>query len=187
MSGRGEPKRVFDKALQFAEDRLEHRVGARVRHGVGEGAATARLMPEYGHLSGKVRDAAVGLSQPLDDAAAASPNDPFTVEAGVWIGGALDGEQPGGFPFAPLVFWKHGIDLHEQPAGGGGRDGQEMVKPKAYVSLAEGHTATTDLKEELKAFVKGRLAPHKYPRWIEFLEELPRTATGKLQRHKLRS
>ena len=39
---------------------------------------------------------------------------------------------------------------------------------------------------ELKAFVKDRLAPYKYPRVIEFLTELPKTATGKIQRFKLR-
>jgi benzoate-CoA ligase len=40
--------------------------------------------------------------------------------------------------------------------------------------------------EELKAFVKERLAPYKYPRFIEFVEELPKTATGKIQRFRLR-
>jgi benzoate-CoA ligase len=42
------------------------------------------------------------------------------------------------------------------------------------------------LDEQLKEHVKGLLAPHKYPRWIEFLPELPKTATGKIQRFKLR-
>jgi benzoate-CoA ligase len=51
------------------------------------------------------------------------------------------------------------------------------------VVLKSGHTATA---EELKAFVKERLAPYKYPRVIEFLPELPKTATGKIQRFKLR-
>ena len=37
------------------------------------------------------------------------------------------------------------------------------------------------------AFVKARLAPYKYPRWIEFVAELPKTATGKIQRFKLRA
>ena len=43
-----------------------------------------------------------------------------------------------------------------------------------------------ELAEELKTFVKQRLAPFKYPRWIEFLPELPKTATGKIQRFILR-
>jgi acyl-coenzyme A synthetase/AMP-(fatty) acid ligase len=42
------------------------------------------------------------------------------------------------------------------------------------------------LAGELKAFVKSRLAPYKYPRWIEFVADLPKTATGKIQRFKLR-
>jgi benzoate-CoA ligase len=44
--------------------------------------------------------------------------------------------------------------------------------------------ATTEA--ELKSFVKDRLAPYKYPRFIEFVNELPKTATGKIQRFKLR-
>jgi benzoate-CoA ligase len=46
---------------------------------------------------------------------------------------------------------------------------------------------TPALAEELKAHVKSRLAPYKYPRWVEFLPELPKTATGKIQRFKLRT
>ncbi|MDE3102697.1 MAG: hypothetical protein KGJ98_10730, partial [Chloroflexota bacterium] len=42
------------------------------------------------------------------------------------------------------------------------------------------------LADELKAFVKGKIAPFKHPRWIEFVGELPKTATGKIQRYKLR-
>jgi benzoate-CoA ligase len=62
-------------------------------------------------------------------------------------------------------------------------DADELVKPKAYVVLKAGQTATAD---ELKAHVKQQLAPYKYPRWIEFVGELPKTATGKIQRFKLR-
>jgi acyl-coenzyme A synthetase/AMP-(fatty) acid ligase len=46
--------------------------------------------------------------------------------------------------------------------------------------------ASPTLEAELKAFVKERLAPYKYPRWIVFVDELPKTATGKIQRFKLR-
>lgn len=66
-------------------------------------------------------------------------------------------------------------------------DSQGLVKTKAYVVLKETAPAADDaLKEALKAFVKSRLAPHKYPRSIEFLDELPKTATGKIQRFRLR-
>lgn len=62
-------------------------------------------------------------------------------------------------------------------------DADELIKPKAYVVLKAGQAATVD---ELKAHVKLQLAPYKYPRWIEFVSELPKTATGKIQRFKLR-
>ncbi|HEX5092596.1 MAG TPA: benzoate-CoA ligase family protein, partial [Burkholderiales bacterium] len=65
----------------------------------------------------------------------------------------------------------------------GQEDEQKLVKPKAYVVLKPGAKATGD---ELKGYVKEKLAPYKYPRWIEFAAELPKTATGKIQRFKLR-
>jgi benzoate-CoA ligase len=65
----------------------------------------------------------------------------------------------------------------------GKEDEQKLVKPKAYVVLKPGKQATT---EELQNYVKSKLAPYKYPRWIEFASELPKTATGKIQRFKLR-
>jgi benzoate-CoA ligase len=52
--------------------------------------------------------------------------------------------------------------------------------------LKKGQTPSDALAEELKQFVKTRIAPYKYPRWIEFVDELPKTATGKIQRFKLR-
>lgn len=68
----------------------------------------------------------------------------------------------------------------------GHEDADELVKPKAVVVLAQG-TGDAALADELKQFVKDRLAPYKYPRWIEFAAELPKTATGKIQRFKLRA
>jgi benzoate-CoA ligase family protein len=68
----------------------------------------------------------------------------------------------------------------------GHEDTDRLVKPKAFVVLKEGQTAAATLEDELKGFVKGRLAPYKYPRWIEFVPALPKTATGKIQRFKLR-
>jgi benzoate-CoA ligase len=62
-------------------------------------------------------------------------------------------------------------------------DGEGLVKTKAFVVLKSGGVAT---EADLKAFVKARLAPHKYPRFIEFIDELPKTATGKIQRFRLR-
>jgi 2-aminobenzoate-CoA ligase len=57
---------------------------------------------------------------------------------------------------------------------------------KAFIVLRQGHAGDERLVKELQAFVKERIAPYKYPRAIEFSESLPRTATGKLQRFRLR-
>jgi benzoate-CoA ligase len=65
-------------------------------------------------------------------------------------------------------------------------DEHELVKPHAFVVLRAGARAGDALAAELQAFVKARLAPHKYPRWVEFVDALPRTATGKIQRFVLR-
>lgn len=65
----------------------------------------------------------------------------------------------------------------------GKEDADGLTKTKAFVVLKDGGAATED---ELKAFVKERLAPYKYPRFLEFVAELPKTATGKIQRFRLR-
>jgi benzoate-CoA ligase len=69
----------------------------------------------------------------------------------------------------------------------GKEDSDRLVKPQAFVVLKEPAQASPALAEELKAFVRDKIAPYKYPRWIEFVAELPKTATGKIQRFKLRS
>ena len=68
----------------------------------------------------------------------------------------------------------------------GVNDEHGLTRPKAYVVLKERSKAGEAMAEELKAFVKSRLAPHKYPRLLEFIDELPKTATGKIQRFRLR-
>jgi benzoate-CoA ligase len=65
----------------------------------------------------------------------------------------------------------------------GSEDADGLTKTRAYVVVKPGH-GTSDA--ELKAFVKERLAPYKYPRSFEFVDELPKTATGKIQRFRLR-
>jgi benzoate-CoA ligase len=64
-------------------------------------------------------------------------------------------------------------------------DENDLVKPKAFIVLKEGVPAGDAMRQELQDFVKTRLAPYKYPRYIEFMTELPKTATGKLQRYIL--
>ena len=68
----------------------------------------------------------------------------------------------------------------------GRADQDELLKPAAYVVLRPDSTPAAELAHELQEFVTVRLAVFKRPRWIEFVPQLPRTATGKLQRYKLR-
>jgi benzoate-CoA ligase len=65
-------------------------------------------------------------------------------------------------------------------------DDAQLIKPKAYVVTKAGVQGSPTLADALKQHVKDRLAPYKYPRWVEFVPELPKTATGKIQRFKLR-
>jgi benzoate-CoA ligase len=69
----------------------------------------------------------------------------------------------------------------------GHEDDNSLIKPKAFVVLREGQSPSEALKATMQQHIKDRLAPYKYPRWIEFVAELPKTATGKIQRFKLRS
>jgi 4-hydroxybenzoate-CoA ligase len=65
-------------------------------------------------------------------------------------------------------------------------DADGLTKPKAFIVLKNGYVADEGLLETLKVHVKERAGPWKYPRWITVRAELPRTATGKIQRFKLR-
>jgi benzoate-CoA ligase len=68
----------------------------------------------------------------------------------------------------------------------GNKDEKELVKPKAFCVLREGYSPSEETAKELKQWVQDRLAKYKYPRWIEFVPALPKSATGKIQRFKLR-
>ena len=65
-------------------------------------------------------------------------------------------------------------------------DEENLVKPRAFVVMKQGQAHSEEKASELKQHVKNSLAPFKYPRWINFVDELPKTATGKIQRFKLR-
>ena len=107
----------------------------------------------------------------------------------VYAGRADDMLKVGGIYVSPIevesVLIAHPA-VHEA-AVVGQEDSDHLVKPIAYVVLGEGFFASEALTQELKAFVKSRLAPYKYPRWIEYIAELPKTVTGKIQRFKLRA
>ena len=69
----------------------------------------------------------------------------------------------------------------------GQADEEALIKPKAIVVLKQAGDAGPALTDALMAHCKKTLAPYKYPRWVEYVSELPKTATGKIQRFKLRS
>ena len=66
------------------------------------------------------------------------------------------------------------------------REETVLHTPKAFVVLREGIGASAGLARELQQFVKHRITPYKYPRHIEFVDQLPKNAAGKLLRYKLR-
>jgi len=107
----------------------------------------------------------------------------------VYQGRADDMLKVGGIWVSPFEV-EAALGAHEavlEAAVVGHADDEGLIKPRAFVVLKATVSASPSLADELKAFVKGRLAPYKYPRWIEFVAELPKTATGKIQRFKLRA
>jgi benzoate-CoA ligase len=102
-----------------------------------------------------------------------------------WAGRSDDMLKVGGAWVAPAVVeaavMAHPSVLECAVVGQPDRDG--LIKPAAYVALREGATASAD---EIIAFVAARIAPFMRPRWVHFVPELPKTATGKIQRYKLR-
>ena len=65
-------------------------------------------------------------------------------------------------------------------------DKEGLIKPRAYIVLKDKNAASDELVKELQTFVKTTAQPHKYPRTIIFVDELPKTATGKIKRYRLR-
>ena len=100
-----------------------------------------------------------------------------------YCGRADDMLKVGGIWVSPFEV-ESALSAHEavlEAAVVGHEDADGLTKPKAFV-VRSGEVG----EDELKAHVKAALAPFKYPRWIEFVSELPKTATGKIQRYKLR-
>lgn len=105
-----------------------------------------------------------------------------------YVGRGDDMIKAGGIWVSPLEvensLLEHPSVLETGVIGSGDEDG--LIKPKAFVVLKEGYNASPELAKELSQFVKNKIAPYKFPRWIKFVPELPKTATGKIQRFKLR-
>ena len=112
-------------------------------------------------------------------------------EAGYyWYCGRSDDMlKVGGMWVSPIeienALMEHAAVLEAAVTGHADRDG--LTKPKAYVVLKSEYQPSEQLKAELQTLVKNKLAPYKYPRWVEFVDDLPKTVTGKIQRFKLRS
>ena len=68
-----------------------------------------------------------------------------------------------------------------------GQQAEGLVKPKAFIVLNEHFSASTELAEEIKQFVKNQIAIYKYPRWIEFVPSLPKNDRGKIDRKLLKA
>ena len=66
-------------------------------------------------------------------------------------------------------------------------EGDGLVKPKAFVVARSNHETGNALAEDIKQFVKARIAPYKYPRWIEFVPSLPKNDRGKIDRKLLKT
>ena len=107
----------------------------------------------------------------------------------VYSGRTDDMLKVGGIYVSPIEV-ESALITHEavmEAAVVGREDADRLVKPMAYIVLKPGRHGSERLAEELRDHVKSHLAPYKFPRWVEFLDELPKTATGKIQRFKLRA
>ena len=107
-----------------------------------------------------------------------------------WYAGRSDDMLKVGGQWVSPVEVEHALMEHPavRECGVVGReDGDELVKPAAFVVLRDSAAASSDLASELQRFVRERLADFKRPRWVEFISELPKTPTGKIQRFKLRN
>jgi len=106
-----------------------------------------------------------------------------------WCAGRADDMlKVGGIWVSPLEV-ENCLGEHEavlENAVVGCKDDKGLIKPKAFIVLRNGFEPSDELTQELKRWVQERLAKYKYPRFIEFLPELPKSATGKTQRFKLR-
>ncbi|MGA8619208.1 MAG: benzoate-CoA ligase family protein [Candidatus Sulfotelmatobacter sp.] len=107
----------------------------------------------------------------------------------VYCGRADDMIKVGGVWVSPMevesALASHEAVLEAVVVGSPDEDG--LLKPRAFVVVKPGIPADGELRQKLKDFVKGKLAPYKYPRWVQFVPEFPKTATGKVQRFRLRN
>lgn len=117
--------------------------------------------------------------------------DKYIIDEGGWLtyaGRSDDMLKVGGIYVSPIEV-EEALASHPEvleAAVVGAEDEDALVKPHAYVVVHNDVIADEALADRLKNYVKDHLAPFKYPRWITFVDELPKTATGKIQRFRLR-
>ena len=105
-----------------------------------------------------------------------------------YAGRADDMLKVGGIWVSPVEI-EHTLRTHEavfECCVMGYPDRDELIKPKAFIGLRKGYTPSDELAYKLIEHCKANMAAYKRPRWIEFMSELPKTATGKIQRSALR-
>ena len=106
-----------------------------------------------------------------------------------YCGRSDDMIKVGGLWVSPIeienTLFEHPAVLESGVIGAADSDG--LLKPKAYVVLKSEYKPSDQLRVGLQNFVKSKLEPYKYPRWVEFVDDLPKTVTGKIQRFRLRS
>ena len=106
-----------------------------------------------------------------------------------WYAGRSDDMLKVGGLWVSPVEVENALAAHEAVLESGvvGREDRDgLTKPMAFVVLREGRAGSPDLAKTLQQFVRERLAEYKRPRWVRFIAALPKTATGKIQRFKLR-
>ena len=132
------------------------------------------------------------IQSPFDDAGWFTTSDRFMIDsAGNYnhCGRVDDLFKVGGKWVSPVEV-ERALTAHEgvwECAVIGAEDETGLIKPLAFVVVNVGHHGDPALEDELREFVKATLAPYKYPRWIEFVDALPRGPGGRLLRYKLRA
>ena len=141
------------------------------------------VMVGYWNRTGQTRQALSGAFLATGDTYVHNPDGTYTC-----LGRSDDMLKVGGIWVSPTEVESCILELKEiaQVAVVGADDEDGLVKPKAFV-VPETSSADVDLKTLVQEHVKERLAPFKYPRWVEIVDELPQTATGKIKRYLLRS
>ena len=141
------------------------------------------VMVGYWNRTDQTRQALSGAFLATGDTYIHNPDGTYTC-----LGRSDDMLKVGGIWVSPTEVESCILELKEiaQVAVVGADDEEGLVKPKAFV-VPETSSAEADLESLVQEHVKERLAPFKYPRWVEIVDELPQTATGKIKRYLLRS